>query len=73
MTVLIDMHRLGPAPTWERELAAAAANLVVTLLVAGVLLLGFGRAGAALPVTLVLFGWITARMAAAARRDRGER
>ncbi|SFN88039.1 hypothetical protein SAMN05216207_102374 [Pseudonocardia ammonioxydans] len=19
MTVLIDMHRLGPAPTWERE------------------------------------------------------
>ena len=73
MTVLIDMHRLGPAPTWERELAAAAANLVVTLLVAGVLLLGFGRAGAALLVTLVLFGWITARMAAAARRDRGER
>lgn len=72
MQVLIDMHRLGPAPTWQRELAAAAGNVLLLLVLAGVVLVGFGRPVPAGVVTLVVAGWVAGRLLVAARRGRGD-
>lgn len=69
MGLFMDMHRLGPAPTRERELAAAAANLVF-MLVASTALLLLGRPAVAGVLALVMLAWIVGRLDVARRRDR---
>lgn len=73
MSVLWDMHRFGPAPTWERELAAAAGNLIFTVLVAGVLAFVLERPLIGGIVGALFLGHIGVRLVIAARRARADR
>lgn len=70
MELLQDMHRLGPAPTLEREMAAAAANVVLLLVAVGLLVFAFESSVAA--VVLVALGLVyqAVRLVVAARRRR---
>ena len=72
MTVLWDMHRLGPAPTWERELVAAAANLAIAVLVGGLLAFVVERPLFGGVFCVLLVGHVAVRLAIAARRGRSE-
>lgn len=70
MELLQDMHRLGPAPTLEREMAAAAANGVLLVVALGLLVFAFEATAAA--VVLVVLGLVyqAGRLGVAGRRRR---
>ena len=72
MSLLADMHRMGPAPTRERELGAAAANLALALVASILLLVLWDAPVVAGALGLLLVAHVVVRLVLFARRQRRE-
>lgn len=70
MGLIADMQRFGPAPTRERELAAAAVNLVLAVVAGGVLMIVWSAPLAAGVLGALIVAHVTVRLVVFVRRER---